>query len=440
MAGNLAPCVPGRPLTGSTLDLKRDPLGLFQRAAELGDVARMQFPLVTLHLLSNPEHVKRVLVQQHRNYNKQTNGHRVLRLFLGEGMLMSEGEAWRKRRRIAQPAFHHQELARFALVMQQSADELLARLSDGEIVDIDAEMMAISLKIVGLALLNTDLSDRSQVVSTALTTVLDQMMDRVTFLFDDWLYPPEDLARFNEALSRLDSLVDDIIVQHRRKPPAERDLLSMLISARDDETGEGLDARGLRDEVMTMIMAGHETTANALTWSVHLLSINEKPAQKLRAELKKVLGGRKPTLDDLPRLTYTRSVIDEAMRLYPPAWVIGRSVIEEDEIDGFVIPAGSNVVMSPWIIHRDPRFWPDPLKFKPERFAAGTEAPRHAYFPFGAGPRLCIGAGFAMIEATLVLASLAQHYRFEPVDAEVTPWPTVSLRPRGGLRVKLAAI
>lgn len=433
----LAPLVPGRPLSGSLQDLKRDPIGLFTRAALLGDVVRMEFPYVSLHLFAHPDHVRRVLVEQHRAYGKQTNGHRVLKLFLGEGMLVAEGEAWRKKRRLAQPAFHHQEVGRFSTIMSGAAQEMIARWNGGGVIDADAEMMAISLKIVGLALLSTDLSDRTEEVSDALTTVLGQLGERTTFLFPDMFFPAEDQATFDRALAELDSVVEMIIEQRKNAKNPPRDLLTLLMSAQDEETGERLDTRGLRDEVMTLILAGHETTANALTWSLHLLSRDPEAQAKLFAEVTEVLGGEAPSLAHLPRLTYTSAVISEAMRLFPPGWMLTRSVTTDDEVGGFTIPAGSYVLLSSFITHRDARFWPEPERFVPERFIGESTAPRYAYFPFGGGPRQCIGAGFALMEAAIVLASIAQKFELAPADETVTLWPTISLRPKNGLRVEL---
>jgi len=400
-------------------------------------VVRFRFGPVVGHLVSSSEGVSHVLVENNKNYGKQTRGYRNLRYVLGNGLLTSEGETWKRQRRIAQPAFHRQRIAGFAATMVRAAEDATARLDSrrGEELDLHHEMMRLTLRIVGETLLAYDPTDAADEVGAALGFLLTLANERTRRVFDlPPVVPTRENRRFRRALATLDTVVLRMIAERRKTTTDRGDLLSMLIGARDAETGESMDDRQLRDEAMTIFLAGHETTADALTFTWLLLSRYPAALRELRAELAEVLGGRNPTADDLPKLTLTRRILQEAMRLYPPAWIIGRSAKGPDEIGGYEIPARSIVFISPYVVHRHPGLWSDPVGFDPQRFA--REPPRGAYLPFGAGPRMCIGNGFASMEAELVLATMAQRVRFELVPgADVELDPSITLRPRHGVRM-----
>ena len=304
-------------------------------------------------------------------------------------------------------------------------------------MDVHHEMMRLTLRIVGETLLAYDPTDAADEVGAALGFLLRLANERTRRVFDlPPVVPTRENRRFRRALTTLDTVVVRMIAERRKSTTDRGDLLSMLIGARDAETGESMDDRQLRDEAMTILLAGHETTANALTFTWLLLSRYPAALRELRAELAQVLGGRNPTADDLPKLAQTRRILQEAMRLYPPAWIIGRSAKGPDQIGGYEIPARSIVFVSPYVVHRHPELWSDPEGFDPQRFA--REPPRGAYLPFGAGPRMCIGNGFASMEAELVLATMAQRVRFELVPgADVELDPSITLRPRNGVRMRI---
>jgi cytochrome P450 len=435
-----APGPRGHLLLGSLPDAQRDPIQLFMSAfRDYGDVVRFRFGPMVAHLVSSPAGVNHVLAENNKNYGKQTRGYKNLRYVLGNGLLTSEGELWKRQRRIAQPAFHRQRIGSFAQAMVRASEDAAAGLEArrGQVVDVAAEMVRLTLRIVGETLLGHDPSDAADQVGSALAFLLHTANLRTSRILDlPPFLPTAKNMRFRRALATLDGVVLGMIAERRKNPGDRGDLLSMLMEARDAETGEAMDDRQLRDEAMTIFLAGHETTANALTWS--RLHVSRYPAalRELRAELAQVLGGRSPTLEDLPRLRFTRMVLEESLRLYPPAWIIGRSATEADEIGGYLIPARSIVFVSPYVVHRHPRLWEDPEGFDPQRFSAEKTLPKGAYFPFGGGPRLCIGNTFAMMEAQLVLATLLQRVRLElepghPVALE----PSITLRPRHGMRM-----
>jgi cytochrome P450 len=427
----IAPGPRGSFLLGSLPDAQRDPLGMFQRAFnEHGDVVRLRFGIITGHLISSPAGVNHVLAENNKNYGKQTRGFANLRRVMGNGLLTAEGDFWKKQRRLSQPAFHRQKVAGFAEAMLRAAGRSAERLAAARgPVDVAAEMMRVTLEIVGETLLGTQVAADADRVQGVVRDLLRAANGRISRLID---LPPPLPTRSNLRLRGWLRVLDEIvlrIIAERRREPGE-DLISMLLAARDEETGESMTDAQLRDEAMTIFLAGHETTANALTWSFYLLSRYPAAARALRAEL----GSAPITAADLPRLPLLKMILEESMRLYPPAWLIARSVIGADEIDGYEIPAGSLAFVSPYVVHRHPRLWRDPEGFDPQRF---TDAPpRGAYFPFGGGPRQCIGNGFAMMEAQLVLATIAQKVSLElvpghPVELE----PSITLRPRHGMQM-----
>jgi cytochrome P450 len=394
-----------------------------------------------IYQVSSPAGVGRLLHDNHRNYSKDVATFGTLRLFLGNGLFTSDGDFWRRQRRLAQPAFHRRRVANFGALMTDATlaklERWRTRVSQDRPLDVADEFMRLTMEVATLALFSTSGRGDIDKIGSAITTLLDDVTFRFTFPF----YPPLKVPtprnrRFLAARATLDAIVYRIIAERRQRPDEHDDLLAMLMQARDEETGEGMSDRQLRDEVVTLFLAGHETTANALTWASFLLSTHVAVERRLRAEVDEALQGRVPTASDLPRLPYTRMVIDETLRLYPPAWITNRRAIEADAVCGYRIPADATVSISPYVTHRDPTLWENPEGFDPERFTPERSArrPHYAYFPFGGGPRQCIGKGFALMEATLVLALLTQRYELHLVPGRRGETEALAtLRPRYGM-------
>lgn len=439
------PPIAGTPLSGVWRQFRHDPLALLTRTArDHGDVSQFVMGPMRVVLLAAPHHVQRMFVDNARNYTKRTRGYDALRAALGDGLVTSEGNFWKRQRRIAQPAFHRSRIAGFAETMSHASQQMVQRWNEdaalGRVVDVHASMTELTLWIVSRTLLGSEVDDHNKIVAHAVERMNGMARDMMTNPFYPplWMPTPRNLE-FKRLGRQLDDIINGVIETRRRSGEDTGDLLSMLMHAQDEETGERMNDRQLRDEVMTMFLAGHETTANALTWALYLLSRNPAVRRRLQAELDTVLGGRPPTFEDVPKLEYTKMVIYEAMRLYPPAWSIGRRAEEEDVIDGYRIRKDSLVIACPWVTHRHPRYWPNPEGFDPERFADGPpKKPKYAYFPFGAGARLCIGMSFALMEAQIVLASLVQRFDANLVPgAEVKPAAFITLRPAHGLPMSL---
>jgi cytochrome P450 len=393
----------------------------------------------TFYLLSHPDLIEYVLVDNNRNFTKTRILRRNRRL-LGEGLLTSEGEFWRRQRRLAQPAFHRKRVAAYGEVMVAFAERSLEGWWDGQTIDVHEEMMRLTLEIVAKCLFDTDVGTEAKDVGRAMKVALEDFSSQRRLIRIPKRIPTPHNVRFEMAARRLDRIVATIIGERRKSEEDRGDLLSMLMFAEDD-SGERMTDEQLRDEVMTLLLAGHETTANALSWTFWLLSLNVEAGAKLAEELKRVLGGRAPTIEDLSNLSYAERVLKESIRLYPPAWVMGREAIGECEVGDHRMPAGTTALVSQWVVHRDPRYHDDPERFFPERWTAEYEEglPRFAYFPFGGGPRQCIGASFAMTEARLILATVAQRYRMELAAGQrVEPYASVTLRPEKGIRMTLA--
>jgi cytochrome P450 len=430
---------------GSLGAWRRDPLDFLDRCfREHGDVVRFRFGPLAGVLLAHPDHVERVLVTHHRDYTKQTRGWRKMREFLGEGLITSEGSHWLRQRRIAQPAFHRQRIASFAGLMTRACVEELERWEpaarDGRPLDVAQAMMRLTLRIVGETLLSADVTGEADAVGRALAVVLHESIERMSNPLADLPLPTPGNRRYKAAMAELDGVILGMIAERRRTGEDRGDLLSMLMLAVDEETGERMDDRQLRDEAMAIFLAGHETTANALSWTFHALSLSPAAERRLREEVG-ALGGRVPGLDDLPRLPYALAVVKEAMRLYPPVWVVSRHAERADAVGGFAVPRGAIVLVSPYVTHKHPAFWREPEAFRPERFLDGEadRQPRFAYFPFGGGPRQCIGNGFALMEAQLLLATIVQRYRLERLpERPVLAEPTITLRPKDGLPFRVA--
>jgi cytochrome P450 len=393
-----------------------------------------QFRLLTRRIwsASEPEFIRDVLVTKARSFVKSRGSER-LKLLLGEGLLTSEAPLHLERRHLLQPAFHRERIAQYALAMVDETQRELATWRDGERIDAVATLGRLTLAIAARTLFGANVSRDADDVRSALSTVMG-VFPRFLSPFSGLLdrLPVPATRRFVAARARLDAVIYRLIDERRREPGDRGDLLSMLLLARDD-AGNALDDLAVRDEAMTIFIAGHETTANALVWSLYLLSQNPDVRSRLEAEVGHVLGGREARAEDAAQLTYTRMVLAEAMRLYPPAWIVGRRALTDLEVHGYAIRAGEVVLMSQYVVHRDPRFYAEPEAFRPERWAepAAQNLPKFAYFPFGGGNRVCIGEQFAWMEGLLVLATLAQHARLDlepgtPVDA----LPLVTLRPR----------
>jgi len=432
---------------GSAYAIGRDPMRFaLEMWQQYGDVARFRLLSWPAYTLYHPDHAKRVLQENHRNYDKQLLSTNTARPLLGNGLFTSDGESWLHQRRLMQPAFHRQRLAGFGTVMTDATLALLERWQGtvSRPLDIPLEMMRLTQRIVGLALFNLDLDNEVDTVGQTFTMLLPLLLKYIFVPFPPLWIPTPGNRRLQAGLETLNNVVYAIIAERRKQatdPGMDTgDLLSMLLAVRDEETGEGMSDQQLRDEAMTLLIAGSETTAMALTWTWYLLSQHPSVEQHLHAELDTVLGGQAPTVSSLDKLPYTRMVIQEALRLYPPAFGIIRHAIANDEIGGYPIPANSMVFLTPYCTHRHPAIWEKPEVFDPERFTPERSAgrPRFAYFPFGGGPRQCIGNTFAMMEAQLVLATVAQRYSLRLVPGHpVEPQVLLTLRPRYGLPMTL---
>jgi cytochrome P450 len=437
------PSPPGNFLIGHANQmLRRSTDFLLESHHKYGDAIRLKLGPRTAFALFHPDHVYHVLVKRRENFTKQARGYQKLRKILGNGLLTSEGDFWLRQRRLAQPAFTPQKLAGFAGAMVQAAEEMTASWSEpartNQPVNVAGDMMRLTLRIVGETLLGTDVTDEASGVGEALTLVIEETSRRIHTPWDfQERMPTAKNRRYDQALERLNQAVHRIINDRRQRPDQGGDLLSMLMAAKD-ETGARMTDQQLRDEVMTFFLAGHETTAVTLTWTWYLLSKNVEARRRLEEEVDRVLAGRSPSIDDVPKLVYTKMVVQESMRLYPPVWGIARLPAEDDQIGDLFIPAGSPVLLVQYVTHRHRDFWDNPEGFDPERFLPQQVEKRHpyAYFPFAAGPRICIGNHFAMLEAVLIVASVVSRWRLNLVPgAPVIPQPRVTLRPKDGLVV-----
>jgi cytochrome P450 len=421
---------------------QRDPLRFaLAMTQQYGDIARVRFLSWPGYLVNHPHGVKHVLEENQRNYTKDVYTLKFFRPFLGNGLLTNDGESWLHQRRLVQPALHRQHMAALGTLVTGATDAMLEHwrgfAGSAEPLDISTEMMRLALRITGLALFNIDLSNEVDAVGQAFATV--------RALLSDYLYVPFTSLnrRVQTTVRKLDTLIYGIIDKHRRQGTDAGDLLSLLLSARDQETGLGMDDRQVRDEVVTLLLAGHETTATMLAWTWYLLSQHPEVEHHLHIELDEVLGGQLPTVERLVDLPYTQMVIKEALRLYPPVFYLGRKARSDDEISGHAIPAGSMILLCPYTTHRHPDFWEQPEVFDPQRFTPERSAgrPHYAYFPFGGGPRLCIGQHLAMMEAQLILATIAQRYRLQLVPGHpVEPELSLTLRPRHGLPMTISRL
>jgi cytochrome P450 len=447
----------GRTLLDDLRLLQRDPLTMLKdNARRYGDIVHYSLGPWKVFLLNHPDAIQHVLQTNNRNYSKDTFQYNMLSSITGKGLLTSDGEFWLHQRRMIQPAFHRRQILAFSSLMTDAAVRMLQRwdktFRNDETIDLDAEMMRLALEIVGQALFTVDLSDEANELAGAVLTALDHIIHKARNPIGlPESFPSARNRRYQAALQKMNTSVSQLIQTRRQNlsavPGGDRgdhmDLLTLMLAARDERTGVGMSEQQLRDEILTLIIAGHETVASALTWTWYLLSQHPGVQSQLQEEHTSSLQGRIPTALDLPKLPFTRMVFEEALRLYPPAWIITRKSLNDDRITcgyDFRIPPGALVVISPYLIHRHPDYWENPDQFDPARFSEGSTAarPRHVFIPFGGGPRLCIGEYFATVEAQLVLATVSQHYQLELVPGQqVDPEPLVTLRPRQGLRMKL---
>jgi cytochrome P450 len=432
------PGPPRRPLVGNLPEFARDVLGfLSDCATRYGDVVALQLGAWPVLLVSRADLAEQVLAVRYRSFRKHSFFFRHVTAIFGNGLLTSEGDFWLRQRRLAQPAFHRDRVAGYASDMVDLAERHADTWRDGDVRDVHREMMALTLKIVVRTLFGSDVDERATAeVGRAFDDVVKEIARRFRrpFRIPDPVPTPGNV-RYLQGVRRIDRLVYSLIEDRRRTGGERCDLLSLLLHARDED-GTRMTDRQLRDEVVTLFLAGHETTALALSWAWYLLSRHPEKRAALERELAEMLGDRPPSAADLPRLRYTEAVVQESLRLFPPAYALGREAIEPGELDGYAVPVGTTVFVLPWILHRDPRYFDAPGEFRPERWLDGLQArlPRGAYVPFGGGPRLCIGQSFALMEASLILASVARRFR---VDLEpgrtVTPFPSITLRPAGGV-------
>jgi cytochrome P450 len=429
-------------LFGSVFEPKGDAIRYLTKCSrEYGDIVFFRFLGVPACYVNRPDYIESILVTQNNNFVKSKD-YRAMRRVLGNGLLLSEGEFWRRQRKLIQPAFHQARIAAYADNMVGHTQSMLASWSDGQTLDIHEAMMHLTLGIVAKTLFDADVSHEAEDVDAALTVLMGKFLRQagMALLLPSWVPLPTSWL-LQRAVGRLDKVIYGIIERRRASGQMSGDLLSVFLQAHDDE-GKGMTDRQLHDEIMTLFLAGHETTANVLSWTWFLLGQNPEVEKKLSEELGQVLGGRVPTPADLPRLIYTDMILRESMRLYPPVWVIGRRALAPFRLGEYELPADTNVLISQLILHKDSRYFPEPLAFDPDRWSANdpraAALPRFAYFPFGGGPRVCVGAGFAMMEAVLLLSTIAQQFQIRiAAGQKVSMQPTVTLRPRNGIPVTL---
>jgi cytochrome P450 len=421
------------------LAMRRHPLRfLSDLARDYGDICHFKSGRQHIYLINDPELVKEVLVTQSRHFNKGRTLSRARRI-LGSGLLTSEGEVHRRQRRLIQPAFHHQRIAAYGQVMVECGVKTASRWRAGQTLDVAQEMTRLTVQIVGKALFDPDFEREAEDTEAVLAEILAKLDAlRLPFagLFD--ILPTPATLRFKRARARMDGMVYRMM-NERRAAGARSDLLSMLMLAADQNDPErAMSERQVRDEIFTFILAGSVSTTNALTWTWHLLSQHPEEEQRLHLEIDAVLQGELPTLETMGQLTFTRMVLSESLRLFPPVWLIGRRAIQDCEIGGYLVPRGAIVMMSQYLMHRHPRYYPDPSRFLPSRWTAEAEAqrPKFAFFPFAAGPRGCIGESFAWMEGILLIAILSQRWKLRPVrNFPVIPSPDLILHPKHGLRM-----
>jgi len=426
----------GNPILGNLTAFNRNTLGFLEELSRYGDVSSFRFGPYRVYFFNHPDMVRDVLVTHARSFQKTVLLKAVLGDIIGENIFTSDGDYWRQQRKLMQPAFHSKRIGAYADVMVAYTRDMLKCWHDGQAVDIQAAMTSLTMNIVSKTLFDADVSDETQTAGHAMTTIFSTVDERFERLLPTptWL-PSGENRKLHAARDTVRSILKPIISERRRSGEDHGDLLSMLVLAQDED-GQGMSDAQVLQEAMTIFGAGHETTANALTWTLYLLSQHPQVAERLAAEVDEVLGDRLATLADLEALPYSDMVVKESMRLYPPAWGITRQAIEDVEIGGYMVPKDTTLFVSPWTLGRDARWFPHPQRFDPERFLPENEAqiPKYAYIPFGGGPRVCIGNSFAMMEARLILVTIAQRYQFSLAPGQqVAPERVFTLRPRYGM-------
>ena len=430
----------GRTLTGNLPDFAADPLGfLTDTASEFGPVSSLRFARMRAFLVSDPGMIEEVLVRRRLDFIKAGPIRRQRRLF-GKGLLINEGTSWAKQRRLAQPAFHPRNLGAYAPVIADHTSRMLERWKAESALDVHEEAKILLMNIVAESLFGPQVAPRAAEIGAAVEAAMDRYAARrgPARLLPDWI-PLEDSRRYVEGVDALDTFVAETVARRRESTEARNDLLNMLLSARDED-GRAMTPSQIRDEAINLFVGGFDTPSLAIAWTWYLLATHPAIADRVQAEVDAVLGDRLPEAEDLQNLVFTQMVLKESMRLYPPAWLLGREAIKDTELGGVGIPRGATVLISQWVMHRDNRFFDDAISFRPERWESNPVLPRFVYFPFGAGPRVCIGAAFATMECTLVLAMIARRFRFAmATDNPVEPHPTMTLRPKGGMQARLVA-
>jgi cytochrome P450 len=438
---NLPPGPKGYFLIGHLPQLANNTLEFLAKcAADYGDIVRLETPTGPICFVNHPDYIEEALVGNHRNFVKPKM-YQIVKPIVGNGLGISEGEFWLRQRRLVQPVFHRERIATYASTMVDYAEHQIEDWSDGQILDIHANMLQLTLKIVSKVFFNADWTNEAHVASKAFETAFCEAAKRFSTIVQiPNFIPTPGNRRFLNAIQQLDNLLEKLIQERRASNQDYGDVLSMLLHALDEEDGSGMTNTQVRDEMMALTLAGHETTALALTWAWYLLAQNPDVYSKLQQELATVLDGRSPTVGDVPNLVYTNMIVKEVLRLYPPLWFFGREAVENYTVAGYEIAAGTQIWFSPWVMHRDRRYHDKPEQFLPERWSAenAKKLPRYAYFPFGGGPQQCIGNTFATMESVLVLATIAQRFKFELLSSEAPEqklFPT--LRPKNGLEVKV---
>lgn len=426
----------GIPLLGVGIAFGRDPLDfLTECARRYGDLVAFNIGAWPTVLVNNPHDIEQILVKNHRNFTKHRFFWRHVRAIFGAGSLTAEGDDWQRQRRLNAPAFGGQRLAGYGAIMVRRAESMLDTWKPRERFDVHAEMMALTLQIAVETLFGTGIPEDIAEIDRATNVLMAEISTRFRrpFFIPDAIPTPGNL-RYRRALDRIDRLVSQIVSDRRHSGEDRGDLLSMLLLARYEDN-QPMSHQQIRDEVITMLIAGHETTALALSWTCFLLSRHPDVQAKLDAELREVLKERAPTTEDLPHLVFCERIITEAIRLYPPAWGVGREAVSSCELGGYSIPAGTTLIIAPWVLHRDSRYFESPTDFRPDRWdgSLAKQLPRFAYMPFGGGPRICIGNRFAMMEAVLILATISQRFSFGRLDEEPKPFPSITLRPAQGV-------
>ncbi len=443
MSNPLPPGPKGHFLLGAMPDLQHDRLNLLLNNREIyGDIVYLRGPR-PIYQLNNPDDIQYVLVKGADKFEKSPMLKQVTGPVLGKGLLTSDGEFHHQQRKLVQPAFHTQRISSYADVMVDYAARMLDSWRDGETLDIHHEMMALTMGIVAKTLFDANVDDEAAEVGAAISFAIadaSEGMSRVIHL-PEWLPTAKNQQRRSNR-EIIQQAVMAMIEERRRSGEDKGDLLSMLLLSQDEDSGQGMDDQQVFDEAMTLFIAGHETTANALTWALVLLAQNPNVEARLMEEIHGVLDQRLPTMADMRQLPYTDQVMKETMRLYPPAWMIARVAIEDVTLGGYSIPAGSVILISQYVMQHDPRYWEAPEAFRPERFAPGWDKtlPKFAYFPFGGGPRVCIGNSFAAMEANLILPTILQRYTLALAPGQAIEMePLITLRPKGALNMVATA-